>query len=95
ATALTWLHHHAKLPEDIAVKALPHLYVNMDRVPVADISPKEALRAMPTLIKGYLRAGCFIGDGAVIDRQFDTIDVFIYFDMARFSDRYKSRFGRF
>ena len=93
AAALTYLHHNAKLPQEIAVKALPQLYVNMDRLPIEQVNSKDALRAMPPLVKGYLRAGCLIGDGAVIDRQFDTTDVFIYFDMARFSDRYKSRFG--
>ncbi|MGN6517630.1 MAG: GNAT family N-acetyltransferase [Rhizomicrobium sp.] len=93
AMALTYLHRNAKMPPEIAVKALPHLYVDMNRMPDAEFSPKEALRAMPALIKGYLRAGCLIGEGAVIDRQFDTTDVFIYFDMARFSARYRSRFG--
>lgn len=93
AAALTYLHHHAKLPQEIAVKALPHLYVAMDRMPIEQVNTKDALRAMPPLIKGYLRAGCSIGDGAVIDRQFDTTDVFIYLDMARFSARYRSRFG--
>lgn len=93
AAALTYLHHHAKLSQEIAVKALPHLYVAMDRMPVEQVNTKDALRAMPPLIKGYLRAGCSIGDGAVIDRQFDTTDVFIYLDMARFSARYRSRFG--
>jgi putative hemolysin len=45
------------------------------------------------LLKGYLRAGAFIGDGAVIDRQFSTIDVFIYFPLSHIDARYKSRFG--
>ena len=29
-----------------------------------------------------MRAGCCIGDGAVIDRQFGTTDVFIYFPLS-------------
>ena len=32
---------------------------------------------MPPLIKGYLRLGAMVGDGAVIDRQFGTTDVLI------------------
>ena len=40
-----------------------------------------------------LRAGCCIGDGAVIDRQFGTTDVFIYFPLSGLDARYKSRFG--
>ena len=57
------------------------------------IDPKEALRALPPLVKGYVRAGCGIGDGAVIDRQFGTTDVFIYFPVSKIDPRYRSRFG--
>jgi len=45
------------------------------------------------MIKGYVRAGCGIGEGAVIDRQFGTTDVFIYFPVSNVDPRYKSRFG--
>jgi len=93
AAALTYLHHNAALPQNIAVKALAHLYVDMDRMPIDQVNPKEALRDMPPLIKGYLRAGCYIGDGAVIDRQFSTTDVFIYVPLDTMSERYRSRFG--
>jgi len=51
------------------------------------------LRALPPLIKGYLRAGCTIGEGAVIDRQFGTTDVLIYLPLAKMDARYLSRFG--
>ena len=50
----------------------------MNLMPKEAIDPKDALRALPPMIKGYLRAGCLIGEGAVVDRQFDTTDVFIY-----------------
>jgi len=51
------------------------------------------LRELPPLVKGYLRAGCRIGDGAFVDRQFDTTDVFIYLPMKDMDPRYMSRFG--
>lgn len=41
------------------------------------IDPKAALQALPPLIKGYLRLGAYIGDGAVIDHEFGTTDVLI------------------
>jgi putative hemolysin len=44
------------------------------------------------MIKGYLRAGCAIGEGAVIDRQFSTTDVFIYFPVKSLDPRYQNRF---
>ena len=75
------------------VRARAELYVPMDRMPKDAIDPKEGLRSLPPLLKGYLRAGACIGDGAVIDKQFGTIDVFIYFPLSGIDARYKSRFG--
>jgi len=93
AMPLSFLHHFAEMPADVRVSARPELYVPMDRVPKDAIDQKDGMRALPPLLKGYLRAGCKIGDGAVIDRQFGTIDVFIYVDMAQMDPRYRARFG--
>jgi putative hemolysin len=65
----------------------------MNRIAKDAFDPKDALRALPPLVKGYVRAGCRIGDGAVIDRQFSTTDVFIFLPLANLDPRYKSRFG--
>ncbi len=48
---------------------------------------------MPPLIKGYLRAGCYVGDGAVIDRQFGTIDVLIILPVEAIRSPYAEYFG--
>jgi putative hemolysin len=93
ALPLSYMHHFYPIPAGMEVKARPELYVPMDRMPKDAIDPKEAMRALPPLLKGYLRAGGCIGDGAVIDKQFDTIDVFIYFPLSNIDARYKSRFG--
>lgn len=93
ALPLSYLHHFQAMPEGMHVKARPELYVDMNLMPKDAIHPKEALRALPPMIKGYVRAGCGIGDGAVIDRQFGTTDVFIYFPVAKIDPRYRSRFG--
>jgi putative hemolysin len=92
ALPLSYLHHFCPMPEGVEVRALPEHYVDMNLMPKDAIDTKEALRALPPLIKGYVRAGCCIGDGAVIDRQFDTTDVFIYFPVSKVGDRYQSRF---
>lgn len=93
AVPLSYLHHYHGMPQGMQVKARPELYVPMNRIAKDAIDPKEALRALPPLVKGYVRAGCRIGDGAVIDRQFDTTDVFIFLPLADLDPRYKSRFG--
>ena len=92
ALPLSYLHHFHSVT-DVVVRARPDLYVEMNRIPKEKIEVKEALRALPPLIKGYVRAGCGIGDGAVIDRQFATTDVFIYLPVAKIDPRYRSRFG--
>ncbi|MDH3739592.1 MAG: ornithine--acyl-ACP N-acyltransferase OlsB, partial [Alphaproteobacteria bacterium] len=45
------------------------------------------------LIKGYLRLGAYIGDGAVIDRQFGTTDVLIILPVEKIDPRYFEHFG--
>lgn len=92
ALPLSYLHHFHGMPDGLKVRAKRGLYVDMNLMPKHAIEPKAALHALPPMIKGYLRAGCSIGDGAVIDRQFDTTDVFIYCPLSKMDARYRSRF---
>jgi putative hemolysin len=94
ALPLSYLHHYHGMPASLRVRARPDLYVEMNLMPKEAIDMKEALRSLPPMIKGYLRAGCVIGEGAVIDRQFDTTDVFIYLPVKDMDPRYMSRFGQ-
>jgi putative hemolysin len=93
ALPLAYLHHFHAMPANLRVRARPELFVDMNAMPKDAIEPREGLRSLPPLLKGYVRAGCCIGDGAVIDRQFGTTDVFIYFPLSGIDARYKNRFG--
>jgi putative hemolysin len=93
AMALSFLHHHALASPDWRVKAHPHLYVPMNRMPKDRVDAKAALRVLPPLVKGYLRLGCMIGDGAVIDHQFGTTDVLIVLPVEKIDPRYFEHFG--
>jgi putative hemolysin len=93
ALPLGFLHHHARAPEPWRVRAHPGDFVPMDRLPVEAIDTKAAMKALPPLIKGYLRAGAGFGDGAVIDRQFGTTDVFVVMPVEAISARYIDHFG--
>jgi putative hemolysin len=93
ALPLSYLHHFHPMPEHLRVKAQPDLYVPMNVLPRDRIDEREGIRSLPPMLKGYVRAGCCIGDGAVIDRQFGTTDVFIYFPLSTMDARYRSRFG--
>lgn len=93
ATALSFLHHFALAPPEWRCRAHDRLYVSMDRIARDGIDAKTALRAIPPLIKGYLRLGAFVGDGAVIDRQFGTTDVLIILPVEKIDPRYFEHFG--
>lgn len=75
AETLAYLYHYHLAPPALRPRALDKLYVDMKLRPQSDINARASLAALPPLIKGYLRLGGFIGDGAVIDAQFNTIDV--------------------
>ena len=64
----------------------------MNRMSKETIDPKAALRVLPPLIKGYLRAGAYIGDGAVVDHEFGTTDVLIVLPVSAIKPRYIEHF---
>lgn len=97
ALPLSFMHHFClgQTPSgEPMVKARKELYVSMNRMPVEQVDAKKGLRALPPLIKGYLRAGAKIGDGAVVDHQFGTTDVLIIFPSSQLNDRYRGKFGK-
>jgi putative hemolysin len=91
--ALSFLHHNALAPDEWRCRAHDRLYVGMDLLPKEKVDVKAALKALPPLIKGYLRLGAFVGDGAVIDRQFGTTDVLIIMPVEKIDPRYFEHFG--
>jgi putative hemolysin len=93
ALQLSFLHHFARAPQAWRAYALPERYVEMNRMSADAIDKKAALRELPPLIRGYLRAGAYIGDGAVIDHQFGTIDVLIVLPMSAVKTRYVQHFN--
>jgi putative hemolysin len=91
---LSYLYHFHLAPPHMRVRALAHLYVEMNRMPKKEIDEREALRSLPPLIKGYVRTGAYVGDGAVIDRQFGTTDVLIFFPVSRIDPRWRAHFKK-
>jgi putative hemolysin len=77
ARPLSYLHYNHLAPEEVRARALPDRYVRTDLLPPRDLDARAVLSALPPLIKGYLRLGGYIGDGAVIDHEFGTTDVCI------------------
>ncbi|WP_270937353.1 GNAT family N-acetyltransferase [Falsiroseomonas oryzae] len=94
APQLAYLHANHLAPPALRPRALPDRYVAMDRVPVASVDMKAVLAALPPLVKGYLRLGGFVGDGAVIDHQFNTTDVCVVVKTDLVTEKYYRHYER-
>ncbi len=94
ANELTFLYHNHLAPEEFRPKALPEVYTNMDLVDPKTIDPKQIIRNLPPLIKGYLRIGGFVGDGAYIDHDFDTTDVCVVLSTSHMTGSYQKHYER-
>jgi putative hemolysin len=94
AVPLSYLYHRHLAPPELRVRALDDRRIEMDLLPAEAATLRAALPMLPPLIKGYLRLGAYIGDGAVIDWQFATTDVFIFLPMARVAEKYLTHLGR-
>jgi len=90
--ALSYLHHHYLAPEDLRVRS--KAYVPLNQLEADKVETKAALRQIPPLIKAYLRFGGFVGDGAFIDQEFNTLDVCLLMDTGRMVQRYKDFYAR-
>ena len=87
AAPLSLLHEKYLAPQDIRVRAHPKHYQSMDICPPDQIDRVAAMKAVPQLIKAYLRMGGFVGEGAFVDHAFNTTDVCLVVDMARLNPR--------
>ncbi len=94
AAALNLMAQHCKAPDEWHAKALPtsgHAIPNPCEI---CIEPKRILTSMPPLIKGYMRLGCYVGEGCVVDHAFNTTDVLIILPVKAINPRYFARFGQ-
>lgn len=92
--ALSYLHHYHLAPEELRTSALPPHDLDINFIPKDELDAKRAFNAIPALLKGYLRVGGIIGNGAFIDHECKTIDVCIMVRMDAVTDRYFNRYGQ-
>jgi L-ornithine Nalpha-acyltransferase len=86
--ALSYLNQHYLAPESIRPRALEKGLLPLQQVPVDQVDFSLAYRQMPPLIKGYMRMGGSIGEGAFLDTEFGSIDVCIIFESSKIPQRY-------
>lgn len=91
---LTYLYHNHLAPPAIRPRALPDRFVEMRRMDPSTMDTRRVIAGLPPLIKGYLRLGGFVGDGAVIDTQFNTTDVAVVVKTDLVTDKYYRHYER-
>ncbi len=94
ALPLSYLHYHHLAPPALGVRALPELYVDMRRLEQHQVNPRLGFYSLPPLIKGYLRLGGLVGEGAIIDHDFNSIDVCMIVRRETITDRYMKHYER-
>ncbi len=93
AATLSYLHHTHLAPEALRIRALPERYVPMAALPIEQVDVKRTFVGLPPLIKGYLRLGGFVGDGAVLDPEYNTTDVAIIVKTLNVTGKYVERYA--
>ncbi len=88
AEPLSLLHHRHLAPSDLRVRA--RAFQPMNLLSEDEIDRRKAMLQVPALIKAYLRLGGFVGEGAFVDRAFNTTDVCLVMDTARMNERQRA-----
>ncbi|WP_408886187.1 GNAT family N-acetyltransferase [Lichenicoccus roseus] len=94
AAELTYLYHNHLAPPALRLRAVPARHIEMRRCDPATLDHKRTQLLLPPLVKGYLRLGGFIGDGAVVDQQFNTTDVAVVVKTDLITDKYYRHYER-
>lgn len=94
AEPLSLLHHRHLAPPNLRVRALAKSFQRMDLIDEAHLNKRAAMIQIPSLIKAYLRLGGCVGEGAFIDRAFNTTDVCLLMDTAMMNERQAKIYSR-
>ncbi|UOA27281.1 GNAT family N-acyltransferase [Pseudosulfitobacter sp. DSM 107133] len=87
AAPLSLLHHRHLAPPGVRVRARAASFQSMNLISEDALDRRAAMLQVPALIKAYLRLGGVVGEGAWIDRTFNTTDVCLVMDTAQLNTR--------
>lgn len=87
---LSYLYYNHLSSEEIRCYAMKDSYSPLNLKEDYDL--EVAKKMMPPLVKGYLRLGATIGDGAYLDIPFNSLDVLIVLKISEINPRYLKRY---
>lgn len=89
---LSYLYYNHLSPEDIRCHVRETTFSKLNLLEENEIDEELAKKKMPPLVKGYLRLGATIGDGAYLDIPFNSLDVLIVLKIKDINPRYLKRY---
>lgn len=89
---LAYLHHFHLAPPALRTTALPENYIEMNRATPDTFDPKRTFASLPTLLKGYLRLGGVVGNGATFDHLLKQTDVCIIVQTHTINSKYRKHY---
>ena len=89
---LIYLQQNFIMNKEVEVTANPKMSINIDYNKKVKPSLK-LIKNLPTLIKGYLKLNAKIGNGAIIDPKFKTIDIFVFVEFNKIDTKYLEKFS--
>lgn len=81
-------------PDAICPRTHEKDYVSIPDIDINAVDQKEIFKNLPPLLKGYIRLGGVIGDGAFVDSQFNTVDICIMVQTSHTTNRYLNHYKR-
>lgn len=94
AEPLAFLQRNHLAPADLRPHARGPTRIDADPDPSLVVDPARALRQLEPIVRGYLRAGAWVGEGAYVDHAFQSIDVCIVLPTERMAARHRRNFER-
>ena len=90
AKELSYLNSNHRPPKNFSCHPIARLRANYKRYKGNEYNDKEIFRSLPPLIKAYIRAGAWIGEGAVCDHAFNTTDVLVVLNSRNIIKKYSN-----
>ncbi|MFM7028191.1 MAG: GNAT family N-acetyltransferase [Chakrabartia sp.] len=93
ALGLSYLAHRHLAQLGARPRAIGPDAISADILPMGSYDERAALMTLPPLVKGYLRTGAMIGEGAFVDHAFNTIDICMVMPVDQITGRYLAKFS--
>lgn len=91
--AFAYLRDRHYAPEEMRVWPVGSCRMEVDEDEPVSYDAKAVARRLPTVMKGYLRAGALVAGPPAFDREFGTADVLVLMPLEKLTARYRQRLG--